>query len=205
MLFGTLRLKLKDYLFNRRMAKQRYKKGYADCDCWDMHHWLTSTFPKMILELRDMKHGAPEEHFEEFDKLPENWKQTELEKYKKLQEKEGYEFEPDSIFTKWYIILTRIAFCLFEADSDKTMPNPYKNEYDKAFWGEDITKIKSLKQFIENHSEQTEKGYLIKTNKVDDDLDKKYWEVEKANTLYKIQMKDEALALIQKYFYNLWD
>ena len=53
-MFRRLRHKFSDYKFERRMAKQRYKKGYADCDCWGMNYGLVSTFPEMILNLRDM-------------------------------------------------------------------------------------------------------------------------------------------------------
>lgn len=50
--------KLKDKLLERRMARQRYKRGYSDSDCWGMCYWLTDTFPKMIYTLRDMKHRS---------------------------------------------------------------------------------------------------------------------------------------------------
>lgn len=169
-MFRRLRRKFKDYKFERRMAKQRYKKGYADCDCWGMSYWLVSTFPEMILNLRDMKHGAPELPFEEFDTFPLEWKDEELQKYKLRQERDGYEYKPDSIYTKWYIILTRIAFCLKEADEDKEVYNPFKKDY-----------------------------------YVSDDLEKAYYREEEKILKYKENMKDEAMDLIKKYFYHLWD
>ena len=133
-MFRRLIHKFDDYRFEKRMSKQRYKKGFSDSDCWDMNYWLVSTFPDMILNLRDMKHGAPELPFEEFDTLPPKWKELELQKYQLIQKENGYEYEPNSIFTKWYIILTRMAFCLKEADIDKELYNPYKKEYNKAVW-----------------------------------------------------------------------
>jgi len=194
-----------EYRFNKRMAKQRYKKGFSDSDCWGMSYWLVETFPKMILNLRDMKHGAPDLPFEEFDKLPIEWKDTELQKYKIREETNGYTYEPDSIFTKWYILLTRMAYCLQEADEDKEMYNPYKKDFDKAVWGEDITKCKSFTDFWNKHCEKVDGGYILKNHKVDDELKNKYYKEEEKIWKYKESMKDEALDLLKKYFYCLWD
>lgn len=204
-MFRRLIHKFNEYRFEKRMAKQRYKKGFSDSDCWGMNYWLTSTFPDMILNLRDMKHGAPELPFEEFDRLPLDWKDIELQKYKVIQEKNGYEYELDSIFTKWYILLTRIAYCLKEANEDKEIYNPYEKDYNIAVWGEDFYKEKSFTEFWDKHSEKVDGGYIIKTNEPDEDLKNKYYKVEEDNWKYKEQMKDEALDLLKKYFYNLWD
>lgn len=204
-MFERLLNKFEDYRFEKRMAKQRYKRGFADCDCWGLNYWMCETFPQMILNLRDMKHGYPDLPFEEFDTLPEAWKTKELIKYKQIQKKLGYDYEPNSTFTKWYIILTRIAYCLKEANPDKELFNPYKEEFDKAFWGEDITKIKSFDEFIEKHTESTNVYKVLKTNEVNEDLRKNYLEAEKNNYMYQESMKNEALDLIKKYFYNMWD
>ena len=194
-----------EHRFNKRMARQRYKRGFADDDCWGMNYWLVSTFPDMILHLRDMKHGAPELPFEEFDALPLDWKDQELQKYKYRQEQDGYEYEPDSIFTKWYILLTRMAYCLKEADADKEMYNPYKKEYDLAVWGPDFGKEKSFTDFWNKHCEKVDGGYIIKNNEPDPELRDKFFKCEEDNCRYKEQMKDEAMDLLKKYFYNLWD
>lgn len=194
-----------EYRFNKRMARQRYKKGFSDNDCWGMNYWLTSTFPEMILRLRDMKHGAPDLPFEEFDKLPNEWKEVELQKYKIIQEKNGYEYESDSIFTKWYILLTRMAYCLKEADEDKEIYNPYEKDYNIAVWGEDFYKEKSFTDFWDKHSEKVDGGYIIKNNKPPQELKDKYFKELEKQWEYKQQMKDEALDLLKHYFYNLWD
>ena len=204
-MFRRLIHKFNDYRFEKCMARQRYKRGFSDNDCWGMNYWLTSTFPDMILNLRNMKHGAPELPFEEFDKLPLDWKDKELQKYKIIQEKNGYEYEPDSIFTKWYILLTRMAYCLKEADGDKKIYNPYEKDYNIAVWGDDFYKEKSFTKFWDKHSEKVNGGYIIKTNEPDKDLKNKYFKIEEENMKYKENMKDEAMDLIKKYFYSLWD
>lgn len=116
--------KLKDYKFKRRMKKQRYKRGFSDSDCWALCYWLCDTLPKMILNLRDMKHGYPcGEDFPEYDKFPEDWKLQELDKCKKVFEEQDWEFTFDDPMVKWYITLTRIAFCLQQANPDTELPN----------------------------------------------------------------------------------
>lgn len=179
--------------------KQRYKKGFANCDCWGLSYWLTTTFPQMILTLRDMKNGAPELSFEEYDTLPEYWKNVELQKLKKLEEQQGYTYNPNSIFTKWYILLTRMAYCLKEANEDKEMYNPYKQEYNEQL-------KKEFNSITPKEYEYKYKyKYKFKHKHINKELEQKYWDKEYENESYKNKMKDEALDLIKKYFYNLWD
>lgn len=198
--------KLSDYRFERRMAKQRYKRGFSDSDCWGMNYWLTETFPKMILNLRDMKHSAPDLKFEEYDTLPGPWRYEYKRQYRELCKKQECEYEEDSIFEKWFVLLSRMAYCLQQANEDKEMYNEYKEEYDKALWGEEDEKdFKSFKKWWEKHTDKVEGGYILKHNEVDKELEEKYWKKEEEIAKYKESMKDEALDLIKKYFYNLWD
>lgn len=204
-MFGKLRHFINEKKFTRKMAKQRYKYGYALCDCWGMDMWLTTMFPKMILELRDMKHSAPDLEFEEFENLPSDWKDKELKKHKKYEEQNGYDYDPNSVFTKWYILLTRIAFCLQEANMDKEVYNPFQKEYDEALWGKDISKYKTFTEFWYKHCKKVDNGYVLEPKEVDAELEKKYFDYETQIVEYKKKMKDEAMDLIKKYFYNLWD
>ena len=205
-MFRRLKNKISDYIFNKRMARQRYKRGFSDSDCWGMNYWLTDTFPKMIINLRDMKHGAPDLLFEEYDKLPGPWRYEYKRQYRERCKKEGYEYEEDTIFEKWFVILSRIAYCLEQASEDKEMYNEYKEEYDKALWGEeDKEDFKSFKKWWEKHTDKIEGGYILKHYKVDKELEEKYWKKEEEIVKYKESMKDEAMDLIKKYFYHLWD
>lgn len=203
-MFRRIKMKLGDIRFKKRMAKQRYKRGFADEDCWGMNYWLTETFPKMILHLRDMKHGAPELPYEEYNTLPEGWKNSKLLEYEIKCKKEGYEFEEDSIFTKWYIILTRIAYCLEQANEDLEVYNKYKENYDKAKWGEPKEK-ETFKEMWDRYFNKVDNVYVLKQKEIDKELENNYWKQEEKNWKYKEQMKNEALDLIKKYFYNLWD
>ena len=171
--------KIKDFMFNRKMKKQRYKRGFADEDCWNLDCWMTETLPKMILHLRDMKNGSPDLSFEEYETLPPEWKEAEIAKYNQKQKEKGYSESENSIHTKWYIILTRVAYCLEEADKFKEMYNPYDKEFHEYFWKKDVAIPAELKE--------------------------KYYKAEEENQEYKEKMKDEAMDLIKKYFYCFWD
>ena len=81
----------------------------------------------------------------------------------------------------------------------------YKKDFDKAVWGDDLNSTKSFKDFCSKYFKKIDGGYILKTNAPDPDLKKKYFKFEEKNWLYKEKMKDEALNLLKKYFYNLWD
>lgn len=211
--------KLEEFNFNRRMAKQRKKKGYSDCDCWNMFGWFQETFPKMIRDLRDMKHGAPELEFEEVDNFPIKWIEEQSKILLKQKKEKDYGEEIDlfgknKIFDRWWFILSRIAYCLEESDENSTTEiNEYYEEYNRQVWGDEkeLEKL-SVKEFMNKFwkVEKADKNgkplmYSLKTNKPDSELDKKYWEREKEICKYREKMKDEAFDLIKKYFYNLWD
>lgn len=38
---------------------QRFKRGYADIDVWDMDIWFMNIIPQMLKQLRDTAHGSP--------------------------------------------------------------------------------------------------------------------------------------------------
>lgn len=190
--------RISEWKFERRMANQRKKKKFADCDCWGMHYWITDTFADMIITLRDMKHGAPDLPFEEFDKLPSNWLKKELEIYKTKQIKNGYSYEVD-IFAKWYIILTRIAYCLKQANEEIT---EIENEYSDALFE---VFHKNTLDLISSKEKGKPKLYTINTPKANEELRKKFLQKEDEIFEYRDQMKNEAFDLLKKYFWNLWD
>lgn len=195
---------IKDYKFNRRMKKQRYKRGFSDSDCWGLDYWLCETLPKMVLNLRDMKYGYPAGlKFEEYDNFPEDWKLVELDKCKKIFEKEDWTFSFEDPMVKWYITLTRLAYCLEQANKDSYLPNKYREEYfNKLFtkikFEKDTTGFKSLWKKVD-------KGYVYDPPKINEELKKKYLRVEEDNDLFRLKCKDEAMDLLKQYFYCLWD
>lgn len=212
-MFWELKRKLNDYRFERKMSKQRYKKGYADCDCWGMYYWFANTFAKMIRNLADRKHGAPELEFEEVDNFPIDW----IEKHKviideRAREKDYEPFDLYSIFSRWELILLRIAWC-FEQSSDEIteIKNEFEEEYMRQVWGDD-TDADTFDKWWSKHSvvkEYDKKGspklWRLVLNDADPELEEKYRNRDKEINEYRCECKDEAFDLLKKYFYHLWD
>ena len=215
--FYIIKRKISDWRFEKRMAKQRNKRGFSDSDCWGMCYWFGDTFPKMIRNLRDMKHGAPELEFEEVDNFPLQWVEEESKELLKQKQKKGYEIEidlwgKDKIFDRWWFVLSRIAYCLEQANDEVTeIKNEYEEEYHKQVFGDDSDK-KSFKEWWNAHHEiveYDEKGkpklWRLITNEPDEELEKKYKKRNEEIEKYRNEMKDEAFDLLKKYFYHLWD
>lgn len=227
-MFYILKRKISDWRFEKRMARQRYKKGFSDSDCWGMDYWFGSTFPKMIRTLRDMKHGAPEKDFEEVEQFPLLWVAEECnnlmeikrkfwerqsKKYKKENpfEEEIVLWGKDNIFDRWLLILSRIAYCLEQADDEVTeIENEYQKEYDRQLWGDDDSK--NFKEWWNAHHKVVKydkngkpKLWQLITNKPDQEIEKKYKERESEIYQYREDMKNEAFDLLKKYFYDLRD
>lgn len=196
---------LSDFIFELKMKKQRFKKGYSNSDCWSMHYWLGDTFPKMIKTLRDMKHGSPDLDFSEFYNLPLDWLIPELEKLEKIREKEGYEYNIYDCFDKWYIILTRIAYCLEQTNEELTeIKNEYAEQFHNEVWGENNNILSHL-EVKEFDKKGNPKLYELKTQKPSEEIKNKYWKREEDIFNYRDKMKNEAFDLLKKYFWNLWD
>lgn len=48
-----------NWLFNRKMRRQRSSKGFCDLDVWDVDNWLTTVLPSIIEEHRAQLHTIP--------------------------------------------------------------------------------------------------------------------------------------------------
>jgi len=57
--FGRIFGKIKDIPREIKWFWQRGKRGYSDCDVWDLNDYLLSWLPKAIRELRDNTQGYP--------------------------------------------------------------------------------------------------------------------------------------------------
>jgi hypothetical protein len=199
------------------MNKQRKKKHYADCDCWGMVYWFNDTFVQMIRRLRDMKHGAPQQPFEEVDNFPLQWVAKESEILLEQNRKEGYEEEVDlwgkeSYFDRWWLVLSRIAYCLEQTDEDKTdIKNEYAEEYYNQTFGKDDGNEDFKTWWNKHHKvvEYDEKGkpklWQLITHDAEKELEDNFKRREEEIAQYREDMKNEAFDLLKKYFWNLWD
>ena len=61
--------KLKDLKFDLKMRYQRFKKGYADIDTWNLDGFLEETFRKMLIQFKEEHNGYPP------NLTPEKWEE----------------------------------------------------------------------------------------------------------------------------------
>lgn len=194
-------IKFKEYLFDKKQRKQRKQKGFSDSDCWSLNYWLGDTFPKMIRNLRDMKNSYPMCKFEEVDNFPKDWLELEINKMNEVFKSQHYDAS-DELFNKWYLILTRIAYCLEQTNDELVkIVNEYEDEYNKQVWGDLSFKNLLIPIKLENNTN----AYKLNTNEPDDEIRKKYFEKEDEIAKYRDDMKNEAFDLLKKYFWDLWD
>lgn len=193
--------KFKEYLFDKKQRKQRKQKGFSDSDCWGLNYWLGDTFPKMIRNLRDMKNGYPMCKFEDVDNFPKDWLELETNKMNEVFKNQHYDTS-DELFNKWYLILTRIAYCLEQTNDELVkIANEYEDEYNKQVWGD----LSFKNALIPIKLGDNTNAYKLNTNEPDDEIRKKYFEKEDEIAKYRDDMKNEAFDLLKKYFWDLWD
>lgn len=193
--------KFKEYLFDKKQRKQRKQKGFSDSDCWGLNYWLGDTFPKMIRNLRDMKNGYPMCKFEDVDNFPKDWLELETNKMNEVFKNQHYDTS-DELFNKWYLILTRIAYCLEQTNDELVkIANEYEDEYNKQVWGN----LSFKNALIPIKLGDNTNAYKLNTNEPDDEIRKKYFEKEDEIAKYRDDMKNEAFDLLKKYFWDLWD
>lgn len=58
-LYYRIRNVIKDFWWNFRCRFQRFKRGYAYSDVWDMDWWFMRTVKPMLIHLRDHGIGVP--------------------------------------------------------------------------------------------------------------------------------------------------
>ena len=65
--FSKLKVRLEEKREKKKFQRQRAKKGYADCNVWEMRTWFINTAKPMLFEMHDKTYNHPEElEFEEW-------------------------------------------------------------------------------------------------------------------------------------------
>ena len=173
---------------------QRVVRGYADCDVWSMFSYLQELMPDMLRHLKDNRHGSP-------GYLGENY-----------TNEDGI-LVNDTCHAEWDKILDRMIFLWRETDEETcSEKNPYEDEYMKAFsefdekYGFLGEKLQTKAELEENKKrggggtihfmdEIPEYKEIYEKHRVEDDKLEKYRE----------ECKDEAIDMLKKYFFSLWD
>lgn len=191
-LWGVIRQFFRDI----RRSHQRIWRGYCDYDLFSIDYWFLVIMPTMLQEFKDTQHGCPV--------MPGHISHKVF-----LDKEDG---QDDEALAEWKAVLDRMIFLLKEAEEETcSRQNPYEDEYFKAWqefdekygpWGEKLSTPEE-RDDIKNH-----RGRRIHfPDEVDEykELGQKYMEEEHRLSQYRVECKDEALALFSKWFYDLWD
>ena len=165
--------------FSEKMRKQRYERGYADIDVWDISEWFIDIVTPMLRQLRNTHHGSPAY-------LGKNY-----------VDENGNMVNPEC-HEEWDKILDRMIFLLGEMKEEtRTVSNPYEDEYDKV-----LEEFQEKYRQKENEDRKFHSMREIPEYKAVQD---KYIEKEKELEQYSDQCKDEFFELFSKHFWDLWD
>lgn len=187
------------------------RKGFIAEDIWNLDCWLSETFPKMIRALAETTHGYPQEDFEEVENFPLDWvKDTVSEINRKRQNKIEVTspFNIDEPSDRWELVLLRMAYCFERADKfEEFEENEYSEEYFNQLFGRDheMKKHESFRKWWKRRTIKVEGGYQLIEHEPNKNLQEKYYNREKEIWEHKVAYKNEAMDLLKKYFYDLWD
>lgn len=177
-----------------RWSWQRIVRGYADCDKWNMYHYLQNLIPEMLQDMRDNCHGSP-------GYLGENYTN------------DAGILVNDTCHEKWDQILDHMIFLWRESDEYTcTRKNPYDKEYHKAydefedkygFWGEKL----QTEAELEENRKSGGGGTIHFMDELPEykEISNRYFEEERKLERYRSKCKDEALDFLKEHFYALWD
>ena len=209
--------KLKDIKYDIKYRLQWLMRGYSDMDCFNLDNTILERAPKMLRHIRGFIHGAPDMKFEEIESFSIDFLKLaneEIQMDKNNYDENGDQDIFEDNFYKWKIILTRMAYCFEQADENLTeIENEYQDEFDRQMWGnpEEIDKL-SAKEWMNRFFSVQETDvngkptlYRMNVNEPDPDIKDKYFKREEEIWKYRNDMKNEALDLIKKYFWCLWD
>lgn len=175
---------------------QRGKRGYADTDLYDLSYYLENLISQTISQLELTTIGHPIDEFKEVDNFEAQWVDENFKEIVKNLQKRGYNNGDNGItdgLIRYRLILRRIAWDFKEQDYwNCSEENEYSDEYNDQL-------SPQLKQ-LENEPDE----YEVVTQKVDKQLNKKFYKREKEIEKYRKERKQEGFKLFNKYFESLW-
>lgn len=173
---------------------QRTTRGYSDFDKWNMYSFLQTLIPEMLQDMRDNRHGSP-------SYLGENYTND-----------KGI-LVNDTCHDEWDKLLDHMIFLWRESAEDTcTRKNPYEEEYDKAHT-EFTDKYGLLGEKLQTEDELEESRkrgggctmHFMSELPEYKDISDKYNTEERELDTYRLGCKNEAMDLLKKHFYALWD
>ena len=176
-----------------KWSGQRITRGYADCDLWSKDNYLQKLLPDMLKKFKDTRHGSPAE-------LGENY-----------TNEQGHVVN-DTCHEEWDKILDRMIFLWRETDEETcSKKNPYEEEHRKAYEEFDA-KYGMLGEGLltDEEREESKKGRGTRVHFMSElpeykEISEKYEAAERELATYRDKCKDEAMDLMKRYFWDLWD
>lgn len=163
------------YFRQKKWARQRAVKGYADIDVYDIRAWFIKVMPSMLDQMAENAHGSPVYPCKTYipaDTAPNATGSPAGEEKTELIEV-GLE--------EWREILHHMAQKFRDADEDTcSLENPYCEEW---------TRVQN--EFSEGSPQWK-------------DVAGKYMEKETEIAKFRQQSLDEAMELFHKWFWDLW-
>lgn len=163
---------------------QRIRYGYCYRDTCSIDSWFLTVLPNMIHDLRINGHGYPG----------------------------SFDGTEEENIRKWERILRRMEFLFREANEDTCRKkNPYEKEYNlaqEAFtekYGRFGEKLKTEEDIAREKREHTCRLYTISDVPEYAEISKKWITAEGELRKYRDKCMKQGMALMTKYFWNLWD
>ena len=141
------KMKAKDKKNEEKWAKQRAKRGYADCDCWSLDYFYLDLFSKTLDHLIENQHGWQ-------PYLGYKIEKGKLVKLKKVKTKDEYTGKTSMIYPKITFkehqeVLKYLSKGFKQLYSYLNMDDlDYKKNYDRKFYKERNEKIWKLHKEI---------------------------------------------------------
>ncbi len=177
-----------------KWSQQRISRGYADCDVWSMDHYLQLLIPDMLQHLKDNRQGAP-------GFLGENY-----------VNEDGIMVN-DTCHAEWDRILEEMIFLWRETlEETCSKKNIYEEEYSRAYaefsekygcLGEKLQTAGELEENIKRGGGCT--IHFMSELPEYRDIDEKYFQEWGKLEKYREECKDNAMDMLKKYFFHLWD
>jgi hypothetical protein len=176
-----------------KWSKQRIVRGYSDSDVWEMFTYLQTIIPDMLQNLKENRHGSP-------GILGENY-----------TDEKGI-LVNDTCHAEWDEILEKMIFLWHETKEETcSQKNIYEEEHFKAFdeftnkYGLLGEKLQTPKELDENSKHGVNTVHFMSELPEYKDIDDKYHQESEKLELYRDNCKNEALDMLKKYFWYLWD
>lgn len=180
MFFCRIRMRIEDKIDKFKWRCQRFKRGYADIDVWNMNDWFIDIIPRMLKDLNDDLHGSPMELTEKqwraiLAKMIKCFNDASEENCSK---KNKYEYAYRAMWDTFSDMYGEFGHKL-PRPLDGTKPGPQYQTLSPA------SKVVNRKDW--------------------QSLTKKYLAEEKKIYAYRKKKEDEGLKLFAEWFDDLWD